>query len=464
MYPGDMGQVQAFEDIWVWGPHCDSALEEAGPGMDMLRALVDGMGKIQMAAYLVMMTPRLAALHSILKPTGSMYLHCDPTASHYLKVILDNIFGHRHQQHRKEVIWKRTSSHNDSRTMGAVHDVLLYYPKGRTFTFNPQYGPYDPDYIESHYRHQDEDGRLWQDGDLTAKGLSGGGYEYAYKGKHSLWRVPPHRMAELDAQGRLYFTRTGGIRFKRYLDEGKGQPISDVWTDIPPVNSQAREQLPYQTQKPLDLLNRIVRQSSNPGDVILDPFCGCGSSVAAAENLNRGWIGIDITYAAIAAIRERFRRERVDIWQDVEIVNKPETMQDVDRLLQPESPLHPRKEFEKFCVASIGGLPNEKMGADGGVDGRIPLREQKRANVSVKSGNVTVRDMRDLKGTLDRKNVSGVFITRQSPTRPMRELASTSGIVQLEAGLIPPFPRMQILTLDEILNGKRPELPYAEAA
>ena len=482
IYPDDMGQVQAFADIWAWGPHCDAALEETGPGMDMLRALVDGMGKIQMAAYLIMMTPRLVELHRILKPTGSLYLHCDPTMSHYLKVILDGIFGRRN--FRSEIVWRRINpTGRGSNRLANNADYILYYAKTDAFLWRQPYRPHDPSYVANFYRYRDDDGRPYRLGDLKGAGItrtgSSGkpwrGIDPTNTGSH--WAIPgaalPKSAKSLSAQqkldmlegmGRIYWPPKGKVpAYKRYLDEMPGTPVDTIWDDIKNIQAHAKERLGYPTQKPLALLERIIRASSNPGDVVCDPFCGCGTSVAAAENLSRQWIGIDITYAAIAAIRERFRRERVDVWKDVEIVNKPETMQDVDRLLQPVSPIHPRKEFEKFCVASIGGLPNEKMGADGGVDGRIPLVLKKRANVSVKSGNVGVRDMRDLTGTLDdSKDVSGVFVTRQQPTRPMREWANQAGVVSLE--LIPPFPRMQILTLEEVLNGKRPVLPYAEAA
>ena len=460
IYPDDMGQVQAFQDTWAWTTACDAALqEEDGPGMDMVRALIGGMGQVQMAAYLVMMTPRLAELHRILKPTGSLYLHCDPTASHYLKVIMDAIFGRAN--FRNEVVWKRFNFHADAYRFGSITDRALFYSRGDGYTFNRVTTDYSEKYIASKFTHRDDAGRAYRLDSLIPP--NGRGPVYEFHGVLRAWRYKEERMRALEDAGRIY-TGSRVPQIKRYLDEMPGQAVPDLWVDIPPINSQARERLGYPTQKPLALLERIIRASSNPGDVVCDPFCGCGSSIAAAENAGRKWIGIDITYAAIAAIQERFRRDRVDIWKDVEIVNRPETVQEVDdQLLNTQNPLHPRKEFEKFCVASIGGLPNEKMGADGGVDGRIPLVLKKRANVSVKSGNVGVRDMRDLTGTLDdSKDVSGVFVTRQQPTRPMREWANQAGVVSLE--LIPPFPRMQILTLEEVLNGKRPVLPYAEAA
>ncbi len=503
IYPEDLGQVQVFEDIWSWGTHCDITLEEHGAGMDMLRALVDGMGKIQIAAYLVMMTPRLAELHRILKPTGSLYLHCDPTASHYLKVIMDAIFGRGN--FRNEVTWRRTGSHGNAKRWGPIHDTLLFYTKSEPYTWNGPRHSYMNGHVKQHLA-RDEDGyrTKYYGNVLTGSGVRNGlsgqpwmGIDPTAKGRH--WAIPGRLWEESGIDGTGLNQRqkldalyaAGFIRledgdvwpiYEHRVDPTQGPAVGDVWAyqpytegtvfgskkgidnDISWIKPRAKERLGFNTQKPIGLLERIIRASSNPGDIVCDPFCGCGTSVAAAENLGRQWIGIDITYAAIAAIHERFRRDRVDIWKDVGIVNRPETVQEVDdRLLNTQSPLHPRKEFEKFCVASIGGLPNEKMGADGGVDGRIQLLLKKRANVSVKSGNVGVGDIRDLRGTLnDKKDVGGVFVTRQPATRSMRKLVDTSGVVKLE--LLPPFPKMQILTLDEILNGKRPVLPYAYAA
>ena len=241
----------------------------------------------------------------MLKDTGSLYLHCDPTANHYLKLMLDAIFGR--DNFRNEIIWKRTSAHSDAKAMGAVHDCILYYAATDKFRFNPQHVAYDKEYVETRYKRQDKDGRKWMDDNLTAKGLSGGGYEYEYKGKLSIWRVPLERMKELDEQNRLYFTRNGGIRIKRYLDEMKGLPLSDVWTDINPINSQSKERVGYPTQKPLALLDRIIRASSNPGDVALDPFCGCATALVAANRLNRQWVGIDLSAKAGELVVDRIK-------------------------------------------------------------------------------------------------------------------------------------------------------------
>ncbi|MCI0440863.1 MAG: site-specific DNA-methyltransferase, partial [Chloroflexi bacterium] len=300
-------QITAFEDTWHWGYESEYAYEEVvrdGPQKlsKLLEAMRSFLGQNDMMAYLTMMAQRMVELHRVLKSTGSIYLHCDPTASHYLKVLMDSVFGA--SQFRNEIVWKRTTAHNDPKRYGANIDIILYYSKSNKWTWNPQHQPYKEEY-KARYRFSDPDGRLWTDDNLTAKGLSGGGYDYEYKGVRSLWRVPLETMQRLDEEGRLHFTRAGGIRFKRYLDEMKGRPLQALWDDIDAINSQARERLGYPTQKPEALLERIIQASSNEGDLVLDPFCGCGTAIAVAERLKRRWIGIDITHIAITLMRHR---------------------------------------------------------------------------------------------------------------------------------------------------------------
>jgi len=277
-------QMQAFDDTWHWGKTAERTYHELVQNsppevVTMLGGFHDLIGYNQMLAYLVMMTARLVEMHRVLKPTGSLYLHCDPTASHYLKIALDTIFSA--QNFRNEIIWKRTTAHSDPNRWGHVHDILLFYTKTDKYTWNNIYLPYEEVY-KTRFCQVDSDGRQWTDDNLTAKGLSGGGYTYEYKGVISLWRVPLETMQRLDAAGRLHFTKKGGIRLKRYLDELPGLLIQDVITDIYPINSQASERLGYPTQKPLALLERIIQASSNPGDLVLDPFSGCGTAIAAA--------------------------------------------------------------------------------------------------------------------------------------------------------------------------------------
>lgn len=292
-------QIMAFDDTWHWGEESEetySDLVTIGPRKVSLviEAMRNFLGQNDMMAYLVMMAARLVELHRVLKPTGGIYLHCDPTASHYLKLVMDSIWGVKNFVN--EIVWKRTSAHSDSSACGRAHDILMLYAKNNSrFTWNRLFQSYDQAYIDSHYRFVDESGRRYRTGDLTATGLSGGGYEYEWKGVRKIWRCPPEKMAELDQAGRVRYTRTGTAEYVRYLDEMPGIPLQDLWTDIPPINSQATERLGYPTQKPEALLERIILASSNEGDVVLDPFCGCGTTIAVAEGLNRRWIGIDIT-------------------------------------------------------------------------------------------------------------------------------------------------------------------------
>ena len=306
---GSAAAGAAFKDTWSL-----SDVDEAWHGMiaeshPALYGIIDtarpahGKG---MKSYLIMMAVRLLEMHRVLKPAGSLYLHCDPTASHYLKLLMDSVFGAgRFQNH---IVWQRTTAHNDSVRYGANADHLLFYSKSEDWTWNSQYQEYDEAY-KARFRRKDADGRLWSDDNLTAKGLSGGGYEYEYKGAFSLWRVPLETMERLDSEGRLHFTSRGGIRVKRYLDEMKGRPAQSVWNDIPPINSQAKERTGYPTQKPLALLERIIAASSNPGDMVLDPFCGCATACIAAEKMGRQWVGIDLSPKAKDLVELRLRRD-----------------------------------------------------------------------------------------------------------------------------------------------------------
>ena len=313
---GSAAAGAAFKDTWTLSdldvawmgliadehPAMYKTLEAAG--------LTHGKG---MQSYLCMMAVRLLEMRRALKDTGSVYLHCDPTASHYLKLIMDAVFGAGN--YRGEITWKRTTAHSDSTRFGRNTDILLYYSKSDKRTWNIQYGDYEESY-KARFSRNDPDGRAWADYDITAKGLSGGGYEYEYKGATSLWRVPLETMKRLDAEGRLHFTRTGGIRRKRYLDEMKGRPVQALWDDIDAINSQAKERIGYPTQKPLALLERIIKASSNEGDVVLDPFCGCATACVAAENLGRQWIGIDLSSKAIDLVNMRLKSAMGTLFHD----------------------------------------------------------------------------------------------------------------------------------------------------
>lgn len=460
-------QIAAFKDTWYWtqeaeATYRDIVLHSTDNIVRLIGALREFVGTNQMMAYLVMMTARLVELHRVLKPTGSLYLHCDPTASHYLKIILDTIFGP--EQFQNEIIWKRTTAHNDPQKWGRVHDVIFYYTKSNIFTWNEVYTPYTEEY-KQRYNRVDDDGRYWTDDNLTAKGLAGGGYTYEYKGATSLWRVPLKTMQRLDEEGRLHFTSTGGIRLKRYLDEMPGLVIQDVIQDIPPLNSQAAERLGYPTQKPLALLERIIEASSKPGDVILDPFCGCGTTVAAAQKLGRQWVGIDITHLSIALMKYRLQ----EMFPETEftVIGEPTTVGAARMLAEGN-----RYQFQWWALSLIkarpyGGSQGSKQGskgADKGVDGTISFiddqtQKPKRVIVQVKSGKVQVKDIRDLAGTIKREKAQiGIFITLEEPTKPMLKEATTAGFYH-SPGWNQDYPAIQIFTIEQLLAEAKVQMP-----
>ncbi len=453
-------QITAFEDSWHWGEQAEREFSELlrHPNTDvaeMIQSLRRFLKESDMMAYLVMMANRLLELHRVLKPTGSLYLHCDPTASAYLRIVLDTIFGAEYFQN--EISWKRTTAHSDAKRWGNVHDILLYYAKSNKFTWNPIFLEHDEEY-KGRFRNVDKDGRKWTDDNLTAKGLSGGGYTYEYKGATSLWRVPLESMKRLDAEGRLHFTNKGGIRLKRYLDETPGVAIQDVITDIYPINSQSQERLGYPTQKPLALLERIIEASSNKGDIVLDPFCGCGTAVHAAQKLGRDWIGIDITHLSISLIEKRMK----DAFPGLEfpVHGTPKDLEGARNLAERD-----KYQFQWWACSLVGAQPyqGKKKGADSGIDGIKFFQDDeqgaKKIIVSVKGGeHVGVNQIRDLKGTVEREKAAmGIFVTLTDPTDPMVKESVTAGFYESVKG---EFAKIQILTIEDLLSGKkRPEHP-----
>ena len=302
-----------FKDTWTLND-VDAAW------LDLIEAKHPALNRVIHAAmtdsdksYLIYMAVRLIEMHRILKDTGSIYLHCDPTMSHYLKLVMDTVFGKGN--FLNEVVWKRTAAHNDSAVYGCIHDTILYYSKGDSPTLNEQYQPYSDEYLKR-YRHTDENGKRFLDRDLTAGSLSGGGYPYEWNGITKIWRCPFTTMQEYHKSGKLYYTRNGTPRLKQFLDDMPGVPVQDVWIDIPPINSQAKERVGYPTQKPLALLDRIIKASSNEGHVVFDPFCGCATTLVAADRLQREWIGIDISAKAAELVVERIRTHQ-GLFEDI---------------------------------------------------------------------------------------------------------------------------------------------------
>jgi adenine-specific DNA-methyltransferase len=254
-------------------------------------------------SYLQMLYQRLVLLRELLSDRGSLFLHLAPSVSHLARALLDEVFGPENV--RGEIVWKRTSAHSDARALGSVHENILWATRTADYVWQTQYTAYEQQYVDQYYRYKDPDGRRFMSGDLSAAGLSGGGYEYSWKGVERLWRVPLATMRRLDAENRVFYTKNGIPRLKRYLDESKGQPLSDVWLDIQPVVSWAPEKLGYDTQKPEALLERIIRSSSDEGSIVLDCFAGSGTTPAVAEKLNRRWVAVDIGRFAIHTTRKR---------------------------------------------------------------------------------------------------------------------------------------------------------------
>ena len=312
VWPDDGKTKGGYTDIWSWEKdvHEDwlDSIETSHEGISKVIEATRYVHGDSIAAYLCYMAIRIIELYRVLKSTGSLYLHCDHTANGYLRQLLDGVFGS--DNFRNEIVWRSTSAHSDSSRYGANTETILFYTKTNKWTWNSLHMPYDDKY-RARFKFQDPDGRLWTDGDITAKGLSGGGYEYEYKGATSLWRVPLETMQRLDSEGTLYFTRTGGIRLKKYLDELRGRPVQQLWEDIDPINSQAKERTGYPTQKPVLLAERIIQASSNSGDVVLDCFAGCAYTAVAAERLNRQWVACDINPRAWTVFKRQFNKTQL---------------------------------------------------------------------------------------------------------------------------------------------------------
>ena len=453
----NQAQITAFSDTWQWSKRRYEEFFDDGRNarlFPLMNSLHDILGQSEMMAYLLMMTPRLLDLHRALKRTGSLYLHCDPSASHYLKIMLDVVFGPT--RFRNEITWKRTSAHNDAKKYGNVADILLFYSKTHDRTWNAERQGYSPDML-SRYRHADPDGRLWFDDNLTHAGAGPArtfgdmGDIAPPPGRHWLFDQPG--IDKLVEEKRVYWTRKGTPRLKKYLDEAEGVPLQNVWTDIPPINSQAQEAMGYPTQKPLALLERIITASSNPGDVVFDPFCGCGTAVVAAEKLGRKWIGIDITYIALDLMISRLAND-FDLrrGKDYDVLGDPKDTYSAHKLFE-ESP----KQFEIWAVGLVAGVPQPDKSGDKGVDGKVYFMDLEgklqSAVCQVKGGHLTPTAIRDFGHVIQRdKAAMGFFICLQTPTRGMYNEAEELGFFEAPSGR--KIPKLQIRTIDELLDGK----------
>ena len=467
-------QIKAFTDTWKWTLETERTFEEeiirnslVPPNVkDMISAFRSYIGENDMMAYLVMMTPRLVELNRVLKSTGSIYLHCDPTASHYLKILMDTVFGA--ENFRNEIVWKRSDSKGDTgqgaKHFGRVNDTILFYSKTRDSAFSALYGPLDPGYVDRFYRYTDSDGRRYKlDNMLGPGGAAKGNPQYEVMGVTRYWRYSKERMQQLIKEGRVVQTNPGTVpMYKRYLDESRGTPITTNWSDISFLRGWSKERLGYPTQKPQALLERIIEASSNEGDVVLDPFCGCGTSIAAAENLNRQWVGIDVTHLAVALMKNRLKTTfNLIPGKDYQVVGEPADVGSARALAEED-----RYQFQFWAMSLLEAQPREdkKKGADRGIDGVVhfidgPRRSVQKAIVQVKSGKVSSPHIRDLKGTVEREKASlGLFITLEKPTSAMTREAVSAGFYYSDVWQ-KNYPKIQIRTVAEMLSGAGFELP-----
>ena len=477
-------QADAFCDTW----EMDAEKEEAAKAMPVLmreygvedyyvefwRLWINALRHTQphLLAYLIYMVQRLLHMKSILRPTGSIYLHCDPTASHYIKVMMDGIFGHKNFQN--EIIWKRTGAHGSSHRWGPVHDVILFYTAGDSHTWNRVYQPYEPGYIEQKYRFKDARGQF-QDVSLTGPGVTKGesgrpwrGHNPTDKGRH--WAIPaaaghdipgfsematPYKLDALDEARMIYWPKQdkGGSfpRLKQY--PGKGNPIQDVITDISAINSQADERLGYPTQKPIDLLKRIIMASSDPGQTVFDPFCGCGTTIYAAHETGRKWIGCDIAILSIKLMREILTGDKYRLVEGVnfDVDGIPVSVEQAQELFKGDP-----FQFEHWFVERVGGFPTKKTG-DKGIDGRLYFETQrglKAMVLSVKGGKLRPTDVRDLIGVLEHEPETEMagFLSLQEPSKAMREAGAMAGQYTYEGVK---YDRVQFLTVKDVLEDRR---------
>jgi len=491
-------QIMAFEDTWHWDEAASRAYEETiragGRVADVMTAFHTFLGGNDMMAYLSMMAPRLAELRRVLKSTGSIYLHCDPTASHYLKLLMDAVFGLRN--FRNEIVWKRASTVKSnfgqgSKFLGQQTDTILFFSKTENYLFNQPFKPYTDDYMDSMYKYiEPETGRRYRLVSMIGPGgAAKGNPKYEVMGATRYWRYSKRKMKELIDAGLVVQTRPGTVPHRKYyLDEGKGVAVQSLWDDIGNLQASDAERLGYPTQKPEALLVRILEVSSSEGDVVLDPFCGCGTAIAVAQKLNRRWIGIDITHLAITLIKKRLRDSfgaiaaieehgiaagsrpptkgrqepapREERQLSYRVIGEPVDLSGARALAEQD-----KFQFQWWALGLVDARPVEqKKGADQGIDGRryfIDGRDRHTESIifSVKGGHVSVKDIRDLRGVIERENAAiGVLITLEEPTRDMKREAA-SGTFYHSDYKGTQHARIQIATIAELLEGKRLDLP-----
>jgi site-specific DNA-methyltransferase (adenine-specific) len=497
-------QIKAFTDTWAWDRASRAAfhdvVENGPPGVSQaMQAFRTFLGDNDVLAYLAMMAPRLLQLHRVLKPKGSLYLHCDPTAGHYLKLLLDAVFGPKN--FRNEIVWRRTGSNSAAKRYGPLHQLIYYYGKTSEAPYYPVFNPYTKGYIRDYFKEEDERGRyrpVLLTGPGTRKGESGKrwrNYDPSSSGRH--WQPASYvyekyravtgddlanyplleRLDKLDEAELIHWPSKGdGVpNYRYYLADAPGVALQDVWAyqpgtegcvygddgvgidqDVKWLSPKDREKLEYPTQKPEGVLARIIRSSSREGDVVLDPFCGCGTAIAVAEKLGRRWIGIDITHVALEVIQRRFEKDFSHV-PDYEREGQPITLPDAQALFEEDA-----HKFQWWVLWKLGvQKPELKKGADRGVDGRLFFHdgdETHQAVISVKGGKTNVSAVRDLRGVLDRDSAAiGVLVTLRPPTLPMKREAASADYWRSPSGHW--YPRLQIITAEELVAGARAEYP-----
>jgi site-specific DNA-methyltransferase (adenine-specific) len=460
VYKGSEAQELAFKDYWSWEEASSEyarVLENrsiAAGTRQLLRSLHDLLidADSDLLAYITMMTPRLCSMHRILRPTGSLYLHCDPTAGHYLKVVLDSIFGA--DNFLSEIVWKRYGAHGDALRYGAIHDLIFFYGRTKKVPFTKQFIPYTDEYATSRFRHMDPDGRRYQEQNLSSPNPRPNlTYDYTasngvtYTPHANGWKCDLSRMRELDRQRRLHFPKvsSGRLRLKMYLDECEGVAVQDLWTDIS-LPASSKERLGYPTQKPLALLERIISASSSEGDLVLDPFCGCGTTVEASEKLGRRWLGIDISRKAVDVIEKRFA--------SADLVPPTVVWHPADLESAAELAARDKLQFERWALRKVRAARRRKK--DRGIDGEAMFSEHGGKSwhviVSVKGGAVNPAMMRDLVGTVARERAAiGVFVTLLEPTAEMRHEAVRAGYLPVSDGE-GPIPKIQIVPVARLFG------------
>jgi DNA modification methylase len=465
-------QIEAFEDSWHWNDSAERAFDEViqsgnTDAAEMLRAMRSFLMENDMMAYLTMMAVRLIELRRVLKPTGSLYLHCDPTASHYLKILLDSIFGA--ELFASEIVWRRTNARGTTGKWPSVHDVILQYSKSASSVFTSLKTKADKAKMP-HTLITGSGGLKYQTFELTAPGAtkegeSGKPWRGFDPNKYSRhWANTPNKMNEWDESGLIHWPKDGGFPRRRDAEpfdhESRFVTIGDVWTDIDRLNQTAKERLGYPTQKPLALLERIIEASSTPGNVVLDPFCGCGTTIHAAQKLERHWIGIDVTHLAISLIEKRLNDAFPGITFSVH--GTPKDLGGARALAAQD-----KYQFQWWAVSLVNAVPfgGKKKGADSGIDGHIYFKPDgkttEKAIVSVKGGeNVSVPMVRDLGHVIDREKAKiGVFITLAEPTAPMKTEAVKAGFYETDYGK---YPKIQIITIKELFDGKKLAIPLVD--